>query len=53
MLQYLDEEQTEREDLGNKRCHNDCEYMKIIYVHCSWRNELYRIDPRSYETPLQ
>ena len=22
--------------------------MKIIYVHCDWRNE-YRIDPRRYE----
>ena len=26
----------------------DCKYMKIMYVHCGWRNE-YRSDPRSYE----
>ena len=27
---------------------NDCKYIKIIFVHCSWRNE-YRSHPRSYE----
>ena len=27
---------------------NACEYLKIIYVHCGWRNKN-RIDPRSYE----
>ena len=27
---------------------NDCKYMKIIYVHCSWRNK-YRNHPRTYE----
>ena len=27
---------------------NGCEYMKIIYMHCSLKEE-YRIDPRSYE----
>ena len=31
-----------------KRRNNNCKYMKIIYVHCGWRNE-YRSDPHSYK----
>ena len=34
-------------DCGTGVLH-DCKYMKIIYVHCRWRNE-YRSDPRSNE----